>query len=709
MRPARAALWGAAAVAGVLVLAVAAGEASGWRVLRAPLQDALARAAGVPVQSSGRFHARLLWRPRLEVEQITVGAGGGVDAPHLLQGRDVALEWRWGDLWRWQRGATLRVRALQAGALDLRLLRNADGHATWQLGGTDRRPKDDDKERAGLPRIGILAVSDGRIVVDDRVTDTQLQIGLQGREAEGGAGSSGYRASVSGRFRALPLELQLQSGSALPLLQDDEDDTRHPTTNLMVKGELGKARIQFDGRAASLLGARQFDGALQFGGPSLAQVGEPLGITLPHTPAFQLNGRIGHDGGVWSLRAERATIGASQLAGDFRYDTRAKPPRLSGRLEGPRLLLADLGPSIGAETGGTAAQPPPHAPRQAGRVLPQRRFDLPSLRAMDADVQVAIDELVFGTDAMAPMRGLRTHVLLNGGVLELQQLRAGVAGGQASGLTKLDSNAKPPKWTAQMRFGGIDIAGWLRGVRTSEGQRKEPAPTNTRQLKQQRTEARQQREQAPTAYVTGVLEADFDVTGAGRSAAEILASMDGRTDLTLRDGTLSHLITEALGLDVAQALGVAIRGDEPLPLRCARFAFGVNDGVLKLQRGVLDNADSTIRVGGTIDLRNEALGLVARVRPKDVSPISLRSPVTVTGTLGAPSVGIQGKQLTGRVLGAVALGSVFPPLALIPLFDAGEGKDQPDPCTHAEAAASPTAPASGRAASAATRGASAPR
>jgi uncharacterized protein involved in outer membrane biogenesis len=698
MKPGRAALWSAAAVAGLLVLGLAAGEASGWRVLRVPLQDALARAAGVPVQSSGHFRARLLWRPRLEVGQITLGAAGGLDAPHLLQGRDVVLEWRWADLWRWRRGEALRVRALQAGALDLQLLRNAEGRATWQLGGTERKPKGDDAERADLPRIGLLVVHDGRIVVDDRITDTQLQIGLQGREAAGGAGGSGYRASINGRYRALPLNLELQGGSALPLLQDSEDDSKRPTTTLLVKGEAGAARIAFDGRAASLLGARQFDGALQFAGPSLAQVAAPFGITLPQTPAFQLKGRIGHDAGVWRLQAERATIGASQLAGDFRYDTRARPPRLSGRLEGPRLLLADLGPAIGAKTGGTQSQPPPDAPRPAGRVLPQRKFNLPSLRAMDADVQVAIDELQFGTDAMVPMRGLRAHVLLSRGVLDLQQLKAGVAGGQASGSTRLDSNANPPKWGAQLRFAGIDIAGWVRGARTPEGKRKEPAPTDTRQLKQQRRAARQQPDQAPPAYVTGLLEADFHVSGAGGSAAEILASMDGRTDVVLRDGTLSHLITEALGIDLAQALGVLIRGDRPLPLRCARFAFAVKDGVFNAQRAVIDNVDTTIRIGGTIDLRNEALGLVARARPKDASPVSLRSPVTITGTLGAPQIGIEGRRLAGRALGAVALGSVFPPLALIPLFDPGE-KEASDPCLRGEAAV----PAAGAASGAATR------
>ncbi len=712
MKFGRAALIGAAAVAGILVLAAVAGEVSGWRVLRGPLQGAIERAAGVPVQLNGRFDARLVWRPRLEVEQITVGAGGGLDAPHLLDGRNVELQWRWRDLWRWRRGATLRVHALQAAVLDLRLLRAADGRATWQIGQT-RAQRPADQERDDLPRIGLLEVTDGRIVVDDRITDTQLEIALQGREQQAAAGRSGYRASVTGRYRALPLELELQSGSALPLLQDDDNPTQRPSTPLVVKGALGASRIAFDGRAAALLGARQVDGAIRFSGPSLARVGAPLGITLPRTPAFELQGRLAHDGGVWHLVADRASIGASRLGGDFRYDTRSRPPRLSGRLEGPRLLLADLGPSIGAETGGSAKRSPPDVQRRAGgsartatpdaqagdRVLPQHEFDVPSLRAMDADVQVAIDELVFGTDAMTPMRGLRTHVLLQRGVLELQQLKAAVAGGQASGYTRLDSNADAPQWKAQLRFGGVDIAGWLRGVRTPAGERKEPAPTDKRRLQQQRKQARQQPDEAPPAYLTGVFDANLDVTGAGRSTAQILASMDGRADFTLRDGTMSHLITEALGLDLAEALGVVVRGDHPLPLRCARLTFAVDDGVLTLQRGVFDNPDTTVRVRGTVDLRNEALGLVARARPKDVSPISLRSPITITGTFAKPQIGVQGARLGARVFGAIALGAVFPPLALLPLFDPGEGKDQPDPCLRSEetAAKPPAAAASSRA------------
>ena len=53
-------------------------------------------------------------------------------------------------------------------------------------------------------------------------------------------------------------------------------------------------------------------------------------------------------------------------------------PQLAGRLRGAALYLQDLGPAIGASSS-TA----PQATHAAGKVLPDRPFNIPSLRAMD--------------------------------------------------------------------------------------------------------------------------------------------------------------------------------------------------------------------------------------------------------------------------------------------------------------------------------------
>ena len=176
----RRAAWSVAALVGTLVLALVAGEVSGWPFLQQPLRDALQRAAGVPVQLEGRFHVHLLWRPRLLVERLTVGSAAGVPTPHLIDGRQVALAWHWGDIWRWRRGDVLTLRSIRADALDVQLVRLADGRANWQIG----RAGAAEGPARPLPKIGRLVVDDGHITINDQLLDTQLRIDVRGREGD---------------------------------------------------------------------------------------------------------------------------------------------------------------------------------------------------------------------------------------------------------------------------------------------------------------------------------------------------------------------------------------------------------------------------------------------------------------------------------------------------------------------------------------------
>ncbi|MGV3728487.1 AsmA family protein [Hydrogenophaga sp.] len=680
------AAWVAAGVVGLLGVGLAWGELSGWTVLRQPIENAASRQVGVPVTMQGRFKLHLLWRPRLEVDRLRIGSDERFGVPHLLDAERVTLAWQWRDVWQWRQGARLRVQQLQANTLDARPTRLTDGQANWQLRpqGTAPTDEEDTDVAAALPRFGALVVGQGRIELKDRVQDIDLAIDVQGSEGEAVShAASGYRASLTGRYRTLPLKLQVRAGSTLPLIQDPEVAPDAPWVPLRVEGTAGAARLLFDGQAAALLGMPRLDGALQFQGRSLAEVGRPLGITLPQTPPFDLRGRLSQNAGVWRLQASRATIGSSRLAGDLQFHQLAQPRRLTGELTGSKLAFADLGPAIGGE-GGTAA--PPARQVAQGRVLPQRPFDLPSLKAMDADVQVKIDEVDFGTPAMAPLRGLQTRIQLDAGVLRLDDLQATVSGGQFKGMTQLDANTQPAQWQARLDIANVDIAGWMPGLRRDAAPGKATAPTATRTLKKEREQARQGGEQAVQSYVTGVLFAKLDVRGAGRSTAEILGSLHGPVDLTLRDGTISHLATEAMGLDVAQALGVFVRGDHPLPLRCARFDLQARQGVMEPRLAVIDNQDSTVRISGNVNLRDETLALRLVTQPKDWSLLSLRTPITVNGTLGKPAVGIEGRGLAGRVLGALALGAAAgPAAAVLPLVERGS-QAEGDPCTTVAAA-----------------------
>lgn len=606
-------------IAAVLVIAgaatVVALDLAGWP----GIAPRLAERAGYGLQIDPGTRLHLIWKPRVESRQLRVVTEQGQT---LADARDVRLAWRWGDIWDWRRGAPLRLRDVQAGALSLDWQRDAQGRTPWPVKAGGARNGD----ATPVPRIDRLVISNGSA----RIDDMPLQLRADARFAT--QADNHWQGELKGRFRDQQLLLTAQASAGLALLSPPEAGT--PPVKLRLELSQGRERLAFNGTAASLLDARALDGQLQVRGSSLAAVGRPFGVTLPTTPAFDLAGRLQHASGVWQLGGVRARIGSSRVGGDFAFDTRPARPQLSGVLRGGPLRLADLGPAVGADK-------PPSRP---GRLLPDRKFDLPSLRAMDARVGIALSELDLGAEALGPLTPVNVSLVLENGVLALQHLNAGVAGGQLVGSVRLDSRPEAPLWQASLDAHNVAVERWLK--------------FDVKALTED--------------PITGRLKARLDVEGRGRSTAELLGSLNGPVQVRVEKGTVSHLLTEVTGLDVAQGLGLLLRGDRNLTLNCARIDGRFAAGVLRPRTAVMDNRDSRIDIDGRVSLKDETLDLRAVATPKDFSPLTLRAPVRVQGTLAEPRVALEGKRLAGRAIAALALGSLTPPAALLAFVDPGD-------------------------------------
>ena len=625
----------------VAVAATAAMEWAGWPGLAPWLVKRADR--GVSLADGARLH--LLWRPRLQAPGLRVTGRGG---EALADATDVLVHWRWGDLWAWHRGAPLRLRLVQADTLQLTWQRDAAGRTAWPV-----QPRGAQEEPAEPPQIDHLVIRQGQA----RIDDTPLQLSGNARFATQADGH--WTADLQGQLRDQALALKAEAGAGLALFAPA--DAALPPVQLSAELTQRDGRISFVGTAASLLDARALDGQLQVRGRSLADLGRPFGITLPRTPAVTLAGRLRHADHVWQLSGARARVGESQLGGDFAFDTRPATPQLTGLLRGGPLRLADLGPAVGADT----------RPSRPGRVLPDRPWDLPSLRAMDARVVVALSQLDLGTARLAPLAPVNASVVLEDGVLDLRNLHAGIAGGEVTGATRLDTRASPPAWDIGLNVRGMAIEQWLK------------LPTKA----------------LADDPVTGRLRGDIDVKGHGRSPAEVLGSLDGPVRFQLDKGSISHLLTEAVGLDLAQGLAVWLRGDRKLTLNCAQLEGRFKAGLLRPRTAVVDNRDSRIDIDGRVNLADETLDLRLVARPKDFSLLTLRSPVRVQGTLADPRVALEGKALGGKAMAAIALGALAPPAALLAFVD--PGVDLPDiscdaataPAPGAAAASAPSYPA----------------
>jgi hypothetical protein len=110
-----------------------------------------------------------------------------------------------------------------------------------------------------------------------------------------------------------------------------------------------------------------------------------------------------------------------------------------------------------------------------------------------------------------------------------------------------------------------------------------------------------------------------------------MATASGNTFLAMSGGEISELLVRLAGLDVAHTLGVVVRGDKPISVRCALLDLQAQNGQMAVQTLVFDTANSIISGEGNIDLRDEKVNIVVIPAPKDFSPLSLRSYIRVAG------------------------------------------------------------------------------
>ena len=660
----------AAGLGAAVIVAFGVCETLGWPFLAAPLQrwlgDTLQRRVsfGDDGASAPRASIHLLGGLSMSAPRIEIGVPAWSSAPHMLLARDASLTLGYVDLWRASRGAPLRIRELRAAQLDGVFERLADGRASWQFGKATDTP-DTEEKPTRVPVFGRLQVDAGVIVYRDALLgagmDARFSL-VDGNDIKAVPGqASGLHFSGKGSYRKQAMSVEVKAAGVLPVIADEAAAIALP---VVIEARVGGASLSFHGTATDALHLGALKGRFSVQGPSLAAVGDPLRVTLPTTGPFRAEGLIAKEGVVWNTVIDRAEIGASRLAGAFTYDPRPRLPMLAGRLTGSKLLLADLGPAVGTPVRKTAtpvvaasASAPASSPKKSasGRVLPDREFDLPALRAMDANVLIAIDNLDLGSSFLEPLKPVRTHLVLADGVLTLRDLDARTGQGHLGGIVQLDGRNAQALWKADLRWDGVRLESWIHQARADN---------------------------APP-FATGSLSGQARVAGQGKSTAAILGSLRGGVRMQLANGTISHLAVEAAGLDIAQGLGVFLKGDDALPIQCTVADLVADQGLLRPRVLVLDTPDSTLWVDGTLSLATESMDLRVVTTPKDFSPMALRTPVHLRGNFANPSFSLEKRPLGLRLGASALLAFVNPLAALIPLIDIGnsaEAKRGADAC-----------------------------
>jgi len=177
--------------------------------------------------------------------------------------------------------------------------------------------------------------------------------------------------------------------------------------------------------------------------------------------------------------------------------------------------------------------------------------------------------------------------------------------------------------------------------------------------------------------VEGTLEARAELHGVGDSVHKAASTANGTVAIAVPNGQMRQLFAEALGIDATKAVGLLIdKSQKETGVRCALADFSANNGVLTARNLVLDTDPVLAKGSGTIDLRTETLDLSLEGKPKTFRLVRVKAPITLTGQILSPHVGIKAGRVPLQAAEAVGLAVVATPLAaVIPFLDPGLAKN----------------------------------
>ena len=607
-----------------------------WDSLRGPVNRYVSEQLGRQFEITQRLSVSLGLTTTVRAEGLVLANPEWADEPFLIKAKAAEFDIK---LWPLLLG---RVDLPRVALFDpqIGLQIEPDGRRSWAL-------SRDTTDTNATPNIGTVTVDRGTLKyrASQQGADVKALFSLAAEESN----DLPLRYQVSGKWKNESFTANGRSGGVLSLSRDIV-----ASFPIEVNAQSGRTKIKAKGAVENLREFAGLDVAFDIQGRNLEELYKLAGVVLPATPPYQLRGQLKKRDQVWLASQIRGVLGNSDLSGEFSFDTSQPVPLLSGKVQSKMLDFDDLRPVIGLPV---KSAPPASVAGQAGslavaqvavsakvarKVLPTAPLDLVKLKAMNADViYSALD--IRHVEALPLDKG-SVHVKLKNGVLNLEPLVMGVAGGALAGRIKIDVNVAPAAFETKLDIRSLQLNKLFPTIETTKSS-------------------------------LGKLTGQVSLKGSGNSMAQMLGSASGDAAVLMGQGEISNLLMEFVGLDGGEVIKFFFRGDRNVQLRCAAAAFDIKRGLMSSKVILLDTSDTVVNGTGEISLANETLDVTLKPEPKDKSILSLRSPLKIGGTFAAPSAGVDKVALAGRAGLAIALGAINPLLALLATVETGPGQD----------------------------------
>jgi uncharacterized protein involved in outer membrane biogenesis len=489
------------------------------------------------------------------------------------------------------------------------------------------------------PELGDLVINNGAasVILPSAKSNFDLTIATQPAPADSKLFKDGeIVVGAKGTYAAAPITGKLIGGALLTL----RDKTAPYPVDLHLDN--GSTTVSLNG---TIDDPANFAGAhlkLVFAGQNMANLYQLTGVPIPATPPFRLSGNLDYANSAFRFENFEGRVGSSDLEGTI-TEAPGEPRRtITANLTSHQVNLADLAGFLGG-TPGTKATPGQDAATKAEiakadarpGLLPTTPINLPKINIANVDLRYRGEHII---NKDVPFDNVVVHLIVKDGRITVDPLNFAVGTGTIASSFDLNPVEKHDvALKANIDFRKLQLARLMKATHAFAGD--------------------------------GTIAGGVDITGTGDSVATLLGAGNGHASVYLQNGgDVSALLVDLAGLQVGDAVLSALGVPNKTVIQCLIGDFALNNGLVTTKTFLVATSEANILGKGTVNLANQTLALALSTQATHFQIGALSTPINIGGTLKHPSVLPAAGPLAAKAGGAVALGILFPPLALIPFY-----------------------------------------
>jgi AsmA protein len=587
---------------------------------RAPIERTASAALGREVHVRGSMGFTVYPQIGISLSDVSVANARGARHPQMVEVKSVVVGAKLMPLL--SRRLEITEVVLQNPVIHLEV--NRDGASNWQLGNSNQAKPGETNSRIASVGVGRLRVDGGEVTYDaasgtsQTIKDVSLTLAMPLSTATNVRVPLVFNGGFTYNNQPLRLNGRVESFDALMRAQ--------PTQARLVVGS-NIVNAEFQGTLAA---DGRISGPLKLGAHSVRSLAAWVGHPLPAGNGFglmALEGQFSAADGVYSLRQTQLRFDSMSMNADLSFDSKPAVMKIKGQVTLDRL---DLNPYLapGADTDTVEAA-------KAKAANPDAPLSLGGLKAVDAELTMVVGQMVL------PGFKLDHGVVeaeLKGGVLKADLRNLSLYGGSGKGSLTVDGSSDTASIRSTLDLSGLKVQPFLNQLMEVNN-------------------------------VTGTGSVRFDVTGRGKTQAQLVRALNGKGEMRFADGNVVGVDLGAVArvmqsVVTAQVLTGAVGPNAKTPFGQMGGSFTVKDGVLHTSDLKLTSDAVEMNGQGDVDLAAQTVDFrfepVAKRGIPGLKLVDIGIPFLVKGPWTKPSYGPDPRGIAKAVVNKLGQGANAP-------------------------------------------------